>query len=46
METHFVRDRAKMALRCGLVVAVMMTTALGHVRWAGRLDMMRRLNAG
>ena len=32
-----------MALRCRLVVAVMMTTALGHVRWAGRPDMMRPL---
>ena len=45
MESHFVRGRAKMALRCGLVVAVMMATALGHVR-TGRSEMMRSLVRG
>ena len=45
MESHFVRGRAKMALRCDLVVAVMMATALGHVR-AGRPEMMRSLVRG
>ena len=45
MEGHFVRGRAKMALRCNLIVAVMMATALGHVR-AGRPEMMRSLVRG
>ena len=45
MESHFVRGRAKMALRCNLIVAVMMATALGHVR-AGRPEMMRSLVRG
>ena len=45
MESHFVRGRAKKSLRCGLVVAVMMVTALGHVR-TGRPEMMRSLVRG
>ncbi len=42
METHFVRGRTEMALRCSLVVAVMTAAAPGHVR-AGRPEMMRSL---
>ncbi len=42
MESHFIRGRAKMALRCNLVVAVMMAMALGHVR-ADRPETMRSL---
>ena len=45
MESHFVRGRERMELRCNLVVAVMMATALGHVR-AGRPEMMRSLVRG
>ena len=45
MESHFVRGRGRMELRRDLVVAVMMATALGHVR-AGRPEMMRSLVRG
>ena len=45
MKSRFIRGRAKTALRCNRVVAVMMATALGHVH-AGRSEMMRSLVSG
>lgn len=41
-ERHFIRGRAKMQVRVGLALAVMMALALGHVR-QGRIGQMRSL---
>jgi hypothetical protein len=41
-ERHFIRGKAKMQVRMGLALAVMMAMALGHVK-AGRLEQMRSL---
>ncbi len=45
MESHFIRGRAKMALRCNPVAVVMMAMALGYVR-AGRPETMLSLVRG
>ena len=41
-ERHFIRGKNKMTARAGLVVAVMMALAIGHIK-AGRLECMRSL---
>jgi hypothetical protein len=41
-ERHFIRGKAKMQVRMGLALAVMMALALGHVK-AGRAEQMRSL---
>jgi len=41
-ERHFIRGKAKMQVRMGLALAVMMAMALGHVK-AGRSEQMRSL---
>ena len=45
MESHFIRGRAKMALRGNLDVVVVMAMALGYVL-AGRPETMRSLVRG
>lgn len=42
LERHFVRGQARMQTRVGLTIAVMMASALGHVR-AGQSRLMRSL---
>ncbi len=44
-ERHFIRGRAKMTMRVGLAVAVMMALAVGHIK-AGRPECMRSLVGG
>lgn len=44
-ERHFIRGKAKMTVRVGLAVAVMMALAVGHIK-AGRPEKMRSLVSG
>jgi hypothetical protein len=44
-ERHFIRGKAKMTMRAGLALAVMMALAVGHIR-VGRPECMRSLVAG
>ena len=41
-ERHYIRGKAKMTVRVGLAVAVMMALAVGHIK-AGRPEKMRSL---
>ncbi len=44
-EKHYIRGKAKMTARVGLVLVVMMALAVGHIK-AGRPECMRSLVSG